>query len=482
LINQGWLELALARTGKLLRRYPKSASLHNIHGIVSTELQRPSEAVASFRRAIKLQPAFVEAHENLVRVCFQTGDHRGAIGSLRKLRDLLPESADMHYNLALTLQACGELKAAIVSYREALALDPDLVDAHNNLGFALFKTNEPAAALECYRNAIKHKPDFAEAYNNMGVVLHDTGVLKAALKCFRQALDLNPRLIDAHNHSGNVLTDLGDLAAARRCFQQALRLDSNFVDAYWNLAGTADNLEQALQWLERCLEIDPDHVNASLMLAGLKVALGQPGELQALKQSRIAEHHFLRSFEWVFGRPQMPELYFNRWAFFDAVAQHSISSRPFYEFGVWRGQSFRYLIKTFKQGYGFDTFSGLPEDWHERQQGSYSSQGEIPTIAEGEFVAGEFEQTLPEFFAKDRPVAALINFDADLYTSTLCALEHAQAVIDGQTILVFDEFIMNEHWEQDEFRALTEFCQKYHLNYEVLAVCFFSKQVAVKLL
>ena len=53
----------------------------------------------------------------------------------------------------------------------------------------------------------------------------------------------------------------------------------------------------------------------------------------------------------------------NKNYFFDAIIHQSIRSRPFYEYGVWTASSFKYLIKYFDKGYGFDTFIGLPEDW-----------------------------------------------------------------------------------------------------------------------
>ena len=87
-----------------------------------------------------------------------------------------------------------------------------------------------------------------------------------------------------------------------------------------------------------------------------------------------------------------------RWHFFDAVIKLTDNSRPFYEFGVWNGVSFQYLINTFKKGFGFDTFSGLPEDWHHEPKGSYSSYEGVPKIEGGEFIVGKFEDTLPEFF------------------------------------------------------------------------------------
>ena len=163
------------------------------------------------------------------------------------------------------------------------------------------------------------------------------------------------------------------------------------------------------------------------------------------------------------------------------MTKKSKKDRPFYEFGVWRGASFKYLIKTFKKGYGFDTFEGLPEDWHNEKQGKYSADGIIPNIDGGTFIKGKFEDTLPTFYSKPRPMASIINFDADLYSSTLCALNYSKAVIDKDTILIFDEFIINKDWEQDEYKALNEFCCNNNLTYEVLAVSYMTKQVAVKL-
>ena len=69
------------------------------------------------------------------------------------------------------------------------------------------------------------------------------------------------------------------------------------------------------------------------------------------------------------------DLFFNKWSLFDNMIQRSKKDRPFYEFGVWRGASFQYLINAFNKGYGFDTFEGLPEKWHETDSGTYSGDG-----------------------------------------------------------------------------------------------------------
>ena len=100
----------------------------------------------------------------------------------------------------------------------------------------------------------------------------------------------------------------------------------------------------------------------------------------------------------------------------------------------------------------------------------------------GEFIKGKFEDTLPVFFSKNRPIASVMNFDADLYSSTICALNYSKNVMDKNTILIFDELLMNESWEHDEFKALNEFCSANNLSYQVIAISFYTKQVAVKLI
>ena len=100
----------------------------------------------------------------------------------------------------------------------------------------------------------------------------------------------------------------------------------------------------------------------------------------------------------------------------------------------------------------------------------------------GKFIEGSFKDSLPKYFSKKRPLASIINFDADLYSSTLCALENCKKIIDDSTILIFDEFLMSDKWEEDEFKALNEFCLKNNLSYKVIAASFFSKQVAVKII
>ena len=61
-------------------------------------------------------------------------------------------------------------------------------------------------------------------------------------------------------------------------------------------------------------------------------------------------------------------------------------------------------------------------------------------------------------------------------------MTNSQQIIDEKTVLVFDEFIVNENWEEDEYRAFNQFCDEHGYQFEVIAVSLFTKQVACRIM
>ena len=60
-------------------------------------------------------------------------------------------------------------------------------------------------------------------------------------------------------------------------------------------------------------------------------------------------------------------------------------------------------------------------------------------------------------------------------------LSHSIPIIDGKTVLVFDELIVNSEWENDEYKALVDFCAAHNFKFDVHMVSLFSKQVGITL-
>ena len=388
--------------------------------------------------------------------------------------------------LGAVLNQLGRIPESVVAKKKVVKLAPNEAEAHSDLGNTLKELGRLDEAEASYNQAIALKPDFAEAHSNLGWMLQGLGRLDEAEASCRQTIALKPDFAEAHSNLGVTLQELGRLDEAEASYKQAIELQSDFAGAFWNLHTIEKTIQGAEHWIDQCLIAEPTHLEANLTKAALKFYRGDRADFDNLMQSKFKLHSYMRSFSWIFSLPNLPELHFNRLYFFDAIIKKSITSKPFYEFGVWRASSFKYLIKVYKKGYGFDTFTGLPEDWllgsDIEKKGTYSSGGNVPKIKGGEFIVGKFEDTLPVFFSESRPTASVINFDADLYSSTICALNFSKSVMDKDTILIFDELIMNESWEKDEFKALNEFCSINDYSYEVIAISFFTKQVAIKLI
>ena len=440
------------------------------------------EAKKIYLQILKINPNHVNAHNNLGAAYKQLGKIEKAKSCFEKVIQLNPNDVDGHNNLGLLLFELKEIQKAKSFFEKTIQLNPNYVEAHNNLGTIFNELKEFQKAKDCYERAIQLNPNYAMALYNLGVIFKQFGLSQKAVGYFEKAIEINPNYAAAYNGLGIIFKELGNnIKKAKSCFEKALKINPNYADIYWNLHSLASNIDEAIKILKKLIHIDNNHFNAKSMLACLEYFKGNHKNFNNLINSNNSNDSYIRSFKWVFSLPKLPKLFFNKKDFFDGVTAISDKSRPFYEFGVWNGVSFKYLINTFGRGFGFDTFTGIPEKWHDNPAGTYSSFGSIPQIPGGEFIVGKFEDTLPKFFSKKRSLASLINFDADLYSSTICALNNTKDIIDEDTILVFDEFLMNDHWEEDEYKALEEFCNNFNFSYDVLAVSFYTKQIGVKL-
>ena len=375
----------------------------------------------------------------------------------------------------------GNYETVLEITDELLSKYPRSIFLNNIIAETSALLDKAHTAIHHYKVVLNENPKLANAHNNIAVAYKNIGFLDRAEDHLKSAIQLKPDFAQAYNNFGNVASDQADMATAKKHFLKSIELDPSKANAYWNLHSTTKDLDVAKSIIELCLEKDANYEPAVYTLAAINAYKGDRQFFDWLMNTDVASHSVLRSIEWILALPNLPDLHFNRWSLFDAAIEMSDKTRPFYEFGVWMGESFKYLIKAYKKGYGFDTFTGLPEDWNTVPQGTYSSFGNIPKIKGGEFIVGEFNETLPKFFAKRRPKASLLNFDADLYSSTLCALDHSLPVIDQKTVLVFDELIVNQEWENDEYKALIEFCAEHGLEFDVHMVSLFTKQVGITL-
>ncbi|MFZ4058745.1 MAG: class I SAM-dependent methyltransferase [Ferruginibacter sp.] len=137
------------------------------------------------------------------------------------------------------------------------------------------------------------------------------------------------------------------------------------------------------------------------------------------------------------------------------------------EFGVANGGSFYWWLNHHQNAqsrfHGFDTFSGLPEDYGPFKKGEMSNGNEVLKTDDvrASFYQGLFQQTLPGFlnqFNNDK--LTVIHMDADLYSATLYTLSSFAPYLKKGDIILFDEFCVPTH----EFLAVKNFTESYYIN------------------
>ena len=193
---------------------------------------------------------------------------------------------------------------------------------------------------------------------------------------------------------------MAQIKSAKECYNNALNIKPDYSEALYNLFVVSQSFGDAFKYLNKACVANPKNVEAKIVLAGLKAIQRNNTEFHAIQQSSLKDHPYTRSFSWVLSLEKPPHIYFERYSFYDAIIKRAVKSRPFYEFGVWRGQSFNYLLRSSWSASALTLSMACPRTGINFQKGSYSSHGDVPELQGGEFIKGKFEDTLPRFSLK----------------------------------------------------------------------------------
>lgn len=377
-------------------------------------------------------------------------------------------------------QCCGA-----VSTRLATAVSTSLKAAWN-----LFRQGFIEDAERIAREVLEADVKQAAAWHLLASIALRQGQTCEAVEYGERSIRLDGKNPEFFNNLGLALHEMGQIAAAATQYKKALALAPNYPDALFNLhAALIDSDEQSksLQVLEKAVAVNPRDLEARFMLGLLHDYSGESDK--AATQFELIKHlplYQARMDAWEYlknaGARSIPVTGSAIDTFSHAMRQANNAGMVL-EFGVRFGNSIRMLAKIAQQPvHGFDSFEGLPDVWHHEPKGSYTTKGVMPEVPENVTLhKGWFDRTLPDFLEQHTDAVRLINIDCDIYSSTKTVLDLLAPRIQPGSVLVFDEYIGNQHWREDEYKAFQEAVARYGWRYEYLCFSFFTKQVAVKI-
>ena len=231
-----------------------------------------------YDQTLKLDPNFVDAHNNLGILFHQLGEYQKAINCYEKANQIKPNNSNGYSNLGFTLSQLGKNQKAINCHKKAIQIQPNNISAHNNLGNVFKNLGEHQKAISCYEKAIKIQPNYGVAHFNLGNVFELLGKYQQALNCYEKSIKIDAKNVDAHTNLGNVFKNLGEPQKAIKCYEKAIKIQPNYTKAYNNLASLFKKLgedEKAINFYEKAIEIDPKQAKVFNNLGNVFRDLGE---------------------------------------------------------------------------------------------------------------------------------------------------------------------------------------------------------------
>jgi tetratricopeptide (TPR) repeat protein len=187
-----------------------------------TEPQRWAESVRHVTAGVALRPDSAGAYLNLGNALHNGGQLDDAIACYRRALKLDGNYAGVYDGLGAVLARQGRLEESIASFRKAIEVDPKFAAAYTNLGSALGRKGQVDEAIACFRKAIELNPTDADVHCNLGIALRNRGDFRAALAALRMGHELGSRRPGWPHPSGKWVrqcerfVQLDDLLAATR--------------------------------------------------------------------------------------------------------------------------------------------------------------------------------------------------------------------------------------------------------------------------
>lgn len=169
---------------ELLAREPAHPDALHVLGITLLAQKKAEEAVPVLARVAEGGNPSAEAHYNLASAYRAKGDPERAVASYRKALELAPARVEACIGAAGALGDLERYADAEAQLREAIARKADYAPAHYNLALVLVTLQRFDEAIASYRAALEHDPAFQLAHSNLMFLLN--GHSTDAAEIFRE--------------------------------------------------------------------------------------------------------------------------------------------------------------------------------------------------------------------------------------------------------------------------------------------------------
>jgi len=149
-------EKALKLLNEAINKDPDNFWAWFYRGVILELREEFMEASKAYKNAIRLNPFFAQAHNNLGYCYKEMHYYSYAVEEYLKAIELIPDNAGYYYNLGNAYTHLERIDEAFSAYKKAVELDPGFAKAHYNLARTYLRKDMVREAIDEFRLYIKY--------------------------------------------------------------------------------------------------------------------------------------------------------------------------------------------------------------------------------------------------------------------------------------------------------------------------------------
>lgn len=293
LAQAGQLDSAILVLQEVIKHYPKQGKTHGLLGLLY--IFKKDYSLAEQHLLQSLQSDFnIGVAANLTTLLTQQQRWQEAYPWSQKLVAKLPKDIQIQLNHAQISRNSNQTQEALDVYQRLIKDNPKALNSYISYGYTLNQLERYEEAVEIYLQGLMiHASEYGLLYN-LGITYLNKFEYDNSLKYLSLALKQNKQSIDLWLTIAVCQAKKRDLDAAFASINQAQKLDTNNLLVPFQM-GTLllqqDRNKEALVWLNKVINKDPQHIEANYHKALIYLKEDKYAEALPYYRYRIKRTH-----------------------------------------------------------------------------------------------------------------------------------------------------------------------------------------------
>lgn len=243
--------------------------------VMKGEFESASDLLSGMRLVTTTEPRHISFVGDMY---LDMGEHEEAAACYRKALDQGFESADVAYRLAQLSSELDDPDGAAHYLETAARLASDNPRLWEAAAEACYEVGRVEDAAYAFERMLDHRPHEPQAWFMLGLSYWYLERYADAAQALQEVVQLNPRHRIAWGQLGELWLTMGHGEKALHAFRKALELKDDDVDVLNGAVMAAyetGDVEAALQWAQRAIDLAPDDRQTRYNYAVLLLAVGR---------------------------------------------------------------------------------------------------------------------------------------------------------------------------------------------------------------